>query len=344
MLEKCLIAIFSVTLFLSGCSEKKTNYNTAANNPAGKLPIVKNLLVTGIYGYRAGLYEYNFKNKKLSLFWSKENESVVNLSYSKDMKTAFFLTAGDYGKTGAFPFIKDARLYLFNADSNKISMIEKIGSGIQVFMVWGTDNTFKVMLNSLDLTVATYVNQHTQIFNTFGKKLFDEIKTYDITREGYPKPAEVQSGFKSPEGKYYLTVTADSSLYSVYLVFRSIQKKTLLVTTDQKLNQAVWVRGNNYLVFSTLNISAGNKTIYGNSPVTSSLYIYSLKSRRILKQWNGGGLKNFYVLNNFLLFDDGFAENSSINIFNLNTFKSYDSINIKKGCGLKNIPRIPDYN
>ena len=344
MLKKSLSVVFIFLFVFPGCSGKKTDQNAAAGKSANSLPVVKNLLLVGINGYRAGLYEYNFNKKKLSLFWSDKNESVVDLSYSLDMQKAYILTARDYGKTGALPFIKDAKLYLFDSDSNKIDLIEKIGSGVQVFMRWGTDNTFKVMLNSIDLIVATYINQRTQIFNTFGKKLFDEEKTYDITKEGYPKPSDNVNNFISPDKKYSLYEVPDSNMNSVYVLFRKMRKKTLLLKTARQLNRAEWSGRENYLVFSTLNISRGNKTLYSKDPETSSLYIYSMKSRRILKEWGGSGLKNFYVTDKFLIFDDGFAEKSSVNIFNLTNFKPYDTIKIKKGCGLQNIPRIPDYN
>ena len=343
MFLRNIIAFSYIVLLLSGCTGKKTGPGTAADNYARKIPEVKNLLIVGVFGFRAGLYEYNFENKKVSLFWSKDDESVVDLSYSRNMKKAFVLTAFDYGKTGALPFIKNAKIYLFDADSNQMEPIERIGDGVQVFMMWGTDNTFKVIMNSIDLTVATYINQHIQIFNTFGKKLFDEIKTYDITKEGYPNPSERATDFTSYDKNYLLSAVPDSGSKVIYLLNRRTNKKSFILRSNQKLNQALWTANDSLLIFSTINISPENKTLYERNPETSSLYIYSMKGERILKSWNGGGLKNFYAVNNSLVFDDGFADRSSIYFFSFKTFLPYDTLRIKKGCGLRNIPRIPDY-
>jgi hypothetical protein len=44
-----------------------------------------------------------------------------------------------------------------------------------------------------------------------------------------------------------------------------------------------------------------------------------------------------------LFFDDGFKEKSRIYIYNLQTNTISDSVIISGGCGLKNIPLIPNY-
>ena len=45
----------------------------------------------------------------------------------------------------------------------------------------------------------------------------------------------------------------------------------------------------------------------------------------------------------YLIFDDGFNVRSQLIIFNFRSGQIIDSVNISGGCGLKNIPMIPDY-
>ncbi len=342
MFRKVFTAAFILFIFLTGCSGKKTDNNAVKSEPAEILPRLKRLAVVGMANEKAGLYEYTFRDKKISPFWLNPDEGVVELSYSKDMKTAFILTAKDYGRSGTFPYIDDAKIYMLSGDSNKVSFIESVGNGIQVFMLWNTDNTFKIILNSFDQTIPNYVNQHTQIFNTFGKILFDEVKTYDITKNGYPKPADVRNNFKSPDGVYSLAISAPADS-SIYLLSRSSKKKILLVKTGKKLNQAEWSPDGKFLIFSLINILPENKTQYEKLPDTPSLFVYSIKEKKILTSFSGSGFNDFYVVNNFLIYDNYFEANSSIKIINYKTLKSYDRIVIKGGCGLRNIPQIPDY-
>ena len=113
---------------------------------------------------------------------------------------------------------------------------------------------------------------------------------------------------------------------------------------SQKLNQIEWTPENKYLIFSTINITPRNNTLYSKKPETAKIFIYSIPDKKIIKEWNGGGFKNFILLKDLLIFDDGFSKKSSIKIFDLKTLQITNSIRIKGGCGIRNIPSIPDYS
>ena len=343
------ICIFSLTLLLlAGCvnqnenntKELNTSENSALKNYQTK---TENFYFVGNVNDRPGIYKYNINKNSYSKFWSNENESVVELSHSPKGNRIFFLTAKEFGKAGVFPFIHNVKLYLLDQDSSKVDYIKSIGSGLQVFTAWEADNTFRVILNSFDKTVANYINQHTLIYSEFGRKLVDEMKAFDITKEGYPQPPAAKGKTRSPYGEY-LVAASDSQQTSIYLKSSSNHKKSFIDSSSQKLNQIDWTPDNKYVIISTLNISPRNNTLYDKKPETSKIIIYSINGNKIIKKWDGGGLKNFILLKNLLIFDDGFKKKSSINLFNLNTLQMIDSIHIQGGCGIRNIPTIPDYS
>lgn len=338
------LIIFPTLFFLFGCSNKSGKNTEKRLNSSGNTgKSLGGFYFVGIDNGIPAVFNYNSNNKRVSVFWSNEKEKVIDFSYSKNYKHAFFLTAGDYGKLGALPFLRNVKLYLINTDSAKARLIKKIGNGIQIFTAWESENNFKLILNSFDKTVANFINQETLIYSEFGRKLVDNQKTYDITKEPYPKPPSNVRKFDSPDGEK-LSAKIDSSGVWIYLYHKSSDKIKLITKTDQSLNDAEWSSDGRYLVFSTLDISPKNNTLKTSQPSTSKLYVYSLTKKRIIKAWNGNGIKNFYIKNNFLIFDDGFGNNSSIHIFNLRTNELINTIRIKGGCGLRNIPSIPKYS
>ena len=340
--------LFLAFLLLAGCANQK------GNKPAGTEKVktisrqnaavnYNDFYFVGVVKQDTGILKYDFKSNRVKDVWSKRNEKVVELSYSPNRNAVFFLTAGDFGKKGVFPFIDNLKLYFINIDSGKVKFVKKLGSGLQVFTAWESDNTFKVILNSFDNTVANYVNRQTFIFSEFGRVLINESKTFDITKEGYPRPPEIKSNMQSPSGKYSI-VPFDSLNTSIYLKNISGMKTYLITTGNQKLNQVEWTADGKYVIISTLNITPRNKTLYDKKPNTSCILVYSLNQKKILTGWSGGGIKNFFITNDLLIFDDNFGNNSVIKIFSLKTFKLTNTIRIPGGCGLRNIPAIPDYS
>ena len=335
-------------LFIAGCTNTKNDKKISVQDSIRIADSLKSaakpddFIFVGNNNGLPSLYKYSFENKKASPFWSKLGYKVVDLSYSPNRKAAFFLVARFYGKRGVFPYFRGAKLYRINIDSNKVYFVEDIGKGMQVFTKWENDNSFKVVKNVIDLTVANYVNQHTQIFSKFGKVMLDETKTFDITKDGYPKPLVKKKNVTSKDGKFSI-VSSGKDTVSIFLKSPDNQKH-LIIKSAQKLNEIGWSFGGKYVVVSTINVTPGNNTLYSKHPETSNIIIYSLKDFKIVNQWSGGGEKNFYIDGNSLIFDNGFKIDSFIEIYNLNQKKSFDTIKIKGGCGLNHIPAIPDYS
>ncbi len=183
---KIIIPLFFFVLLI-GCRD--TNKSIETPKDVSQSIQKKNdapFIFVGMVGEKPGLYKYNFKTKKSKVFWSSGVEEVMELSYSQDRKAAFFLTARDFGKRGVFPFISRAKLYHINLDSSKVNFVTNIGTGMQVFTEWVDSSNFKVAFNSIDIKVSDYVNQHTFIFNTFGKELLNEKKLYNLFKRRLP--------------------------------------------------------------------------------------------------------------------------------------------------------------
>ncbi len=336
-----IISSLIFVLILCGCSGKsgdkeKTNGGKKAARNSDYFFFV------GKIGKNPGLFKYVFDKKEPVKFWSNEKEKVIELSYSPDRKYAFFLTAEGIGKLGIFSYINNVKLYLLNAGAGEISFIKTIGSGLQVFTSWESKSTFKIILNYPDKSVVAYVNQKTEYYNIFGKELESETKAYDITKEGYPKPAESVEKEFNYDNK--LKIYYSDSAKTIALKEISSDKDLFSISSNQSLKNAVWTKDGAFIVFSTLDISQGNSTLNSSSAETSRIFIYSVRNNKIVKEWTGSGIKNFFIINNYLIFDDGFQKKSTVNIVNMKSLKEFDTIKIKGGCGLRSIPQLPDYS
>jgi hypothetical protein len=298
-------------------------------------------LFVGMIVHKPGIYKFDMIRKKRREFWSNYNEQVVELSYSPDRKTAFFLTAGHFGKRSFLPYITRVRLYLIDISTYKVKFIKNLGNGVQVFTQWDNNSNFKVIINRADKIVPTYINQQTYIYNLFGKELLNEVQTYDLTKNPYPKPSKSKLNYNSPVGNYKLiNQSADST--NVYLEDNQTNSINFITSNGQQLNEFAWSYDENYLILSTIDITVGNKTLGTRVPATSSLYIYNIRQKKIVKEWGGNGVKNFFIKNDFLILDNGFEEKSSITIINYRTLKVYEVIKLRSGCGLRDIPELPD--
>lgn len=345
------IILFNILIlvFFAGCIRKNEPHRKPLQKDSTETekyptsPTDNEFLFVGVINNKAGLYKYNFTSKTQSEYWNSNKDDVIDFSYSNDLKAAFMLTAKEHGKKGIFPFVDKVKLYFVKQDSTALEFVEEIGSGLQVFSFWETDSVFKVVLNFMDVSVGKYLEQYIKRYNYFGKKLSDEKKRFELAKDGFPKIPTSEKKLTSPNFKYSLE-EFDSVFTEIYLLDNSDkQKKVLITKQNQKLNFVDWTIDNKFLIFTTLDISPMNETLYEPEPNTSKLFIYSLSEKKLVKIFEGGGIKNFLLLGNILIFDDGFEEKSKIFIYNFKSQKITDSISVTGGCGLKNIPSIPDY-
>lgn len=141
--------------------------------------------------------------------------------------------------------------------------------------------------------------------------------------------------FFSGSGRYGVSFKANS----VFLKIAGSDTLEFIAVMKHNLNKLKWSDNEKYLFISTLDLN--NETIKTRSPETSELFIYSLKSDSLIDAFGGAGLKNFFTLNDLLIFDNGFNNNSIINIYNLKLRKIVDVVKPRGGCGLVNLPMLP---
>lgn len=333
---------YFIVLFIAftlGC-EKESEKETAEVKIEKTIEqAVNNFYFVGNRNGSPDIFHYNWNKKTYSPFFQSRKEKVVELFFNHRRDKAFVITASNFGKKGVFPFINNVKVYLMHPGNDSLQFLKALGDGLQVFSKWEDDNSFKVVLNNIDKTIAKYIEQQTVVYNTKGKLLFEENKRYDLEVEGYPPPLQNDpSNFSSENFKI------EQNDSSIYLTNISSSEQLLISKIKYDLSKVEWSEDGNFLVFTTLDVSPSNETLYSREPKTSQLFIYSLKDKKLIKKFEGGGFKNFFIENNYLFFDDGFSDQSQIIIFDMLKQEEYDKINIENGCGIRSIPQRPDYS
>jgi hypothetical protein len=304
---------------------------------------IEKVIFAGMLGRRTGLYLYDAVKKSYSEFWRNDDQDVVEISYSPSKKSAFMLTAKQTGKRGVFPFIDDVKLYLIYPDSIFVQHIGNIGGGLQVFSSWASDSIFQVYLHVMDAKTAAVVEQKTWSYDPRGKVLSETTKKYYLDKDAFPQFPPVAIKLQSPD-KNFSIFSIDSVQTKIFLIDHSQNDDRVLITEEsQKLNNVSWSSDGQFLIFSTIDITPLNETLYDEEPQTSKLFIYSLHNKKIIKLFDGGGVKNYLINNDLLMFDVGFDLNSRIWIYDFKSSTMIDSIKMTGGCGMQNIPQIPNY-
>jgi len=324
-------------IIIAGCSNnEKENKETTpeiSQNGSDSLALNSFLFVGKWYG-NVGIFNYDIASKKTAVVWWKTTETVITLNYKPGGNPSFFLTAKRYGKKGSYPFINRMRLYRINEGITNSEKIADLGDGIQLAAHWNDVGNLEVLFTKVDEKIASYVNRYKKVYNTFGKLIDDEIETYDIEKSGFPRLLPRQSETVSASGKYGVAVINDT----VYLKVAGEHDLKFVTPVVHNFNRSAWNDKEDYFFISTIDLQ--DESIKTNDPETSALYIYSIQGDSVTVSWHGGGIKNFFVYNDFIIFDDGFDRNSSINIYNFRLNKLYANIKMYGGCGLVNVPEV----
>ena len=284
---------------------------------------------------KVGVYKYDLNKKKYSTVWWHPRENVVMLVYKSENHPSYFLTSEKMGMKANFPFFNRLKLFIISHDLSETKQIDNLGSGLQFTARWNDDENLEMIYTSVDKTIASYVNQYTKVYDHYGKLVDSEIKTFDIEKSGFPQLIPPQNSTISPSGKFGVSFKSDS----VFLKTAGIDTLEFIAVMKHSLNKLKWSDDEEYLFLSTLNLD--NETIKTKNPETSELFIYSLEADSLIDTFGGAGLKNFFTLNDLLIFDDGFDNNSIINIYDLNQKKIVDVIKPREGCGLVTLPMLP---
>lgn len=333
---KIISFLFFISL-LSACNgsnqdQKKLDKNQFADTTLAK---EKNrfLFLTEWFD-KVGVYKYDLTKKKYSPVWWHPRENVVMLIYKPGKLPSYFFTSYKIGTRGGFPSFSRLKIFIISNDLSETKQIDEIGNGIQFTAVWNDDNNLEVIYTQVDLVKASYVNQYTRVYDHYGKLIDSSIRTFDIQKSGFPELVPPQISTVSPSGKFGVSIRDDSVFFKTTIS----DSLKLISVLKHNMNKLKWSEDENYLFISTLD--ANDEKINTKNPETSELLIYSLSADSLIGSFGGAGIKNFFPLNDLLIFDDGFGINSVINIFDLKEKKIVDVVNTKKGCGLVVIPEF----
>lgn len=284
---------------------------------------------------KVGVYKYDLLKKEYSPVWWHPRENVVMLVYKPGGYPSYFFTSDKIGTRGSFPSFSDLKLFLISQDLSETKQIDNIGDGIQFTTRWNDDGNLEIIYTAVDKTIASYINQYTKVYDHYGKLIDSDIKTFDIEKSGFPELIPPRNSTISPSGKYGVTFREDS----VFL--KTVGSDSLEFATVLKLNlnKFIWSDDEDFLFISTLNLN--DETVKTKNPETSELIIYSLSADSLIELFRGLGLKNFFTMDDMLIFDDGFGKSSIINVYSLSQQQIVDLIKPKAGCGLVNLPMLP---
>ncbi len=322
-------------LMISACNDPDKNekqIGTDGNTDTLSIDNENSFLFLTEWFDKVGVYKYDISRKKYSPVWWHPRENVVMLIYKPGKHPSYFLTSDKIGTRGNFPSFSGLKLFIISHDLSEIKQIDDIGDGVQFTARWNDDENLELIYTAVDKTIASYVNQYTKVYDHYGKLYDSEIRTFDIQKSGFPQLVPPRNSTISPSGKFGVSFKSDS----VFLKSGGTDTLKFVTTMKHNLNKLKWSGDEENIIISTLDLN--NETVKTKSPETSELFIYSLIADSLIGVFSGAGVKNFFTLGDLLIFDDGFGNNSIINIFDLNQKKIINAITPKKGCGLVFIP------
>ncbi len=336
MNNKKIFILIAFILVFTGCNEQQQPEQDRINEIifAKPDPVEFNeFIFVGMIKRRSGLYRFKMDTKQYETVWSDEKDRIFDLSYSPDRSSAFFISARSYGRRVQLPFIERAALYHYNPANGNVRIIKEFGNGVQIFMRWETDNNFLVAFNTIDTTIATNINQQNLLYSQDGFLIKEEKKVYDLTIDGYPALAPRRNKMY-PDNRMFELIVTEGVETDFSLRYSRTDPPLKVLSTEHILKQVEWSSDSRFLFISTINPNTNLR----NTDKFSSLYIYSVIDRKLLKQWDGTGLKNFFVVNDLLIFDNGFGQSAYITIINFEEMEEVKQIRIVDGCGIRNIP------
>ncbi len=147
------------------------------------------------------LYLYSPVDKYVKEIWKPGKEKIIEISYSQDRSSGFFVTAAQTGVKSSIPFIKGIKLYVINNDSI-ITFVQNLEDAIQIFARWETNSAFRIFINRMNENNPSQIKQVIQIYNTYGKLFEEQERTYDLLSQGYPRPEKEEPELMSPGNEY----------------------------------------------------------------------------------------------------------------------------------------------
>lgn len=329
------IFLLFTMLFILSCKDDNVDRHTKLLEKEiaeSKPDEFKEFYFVGSYLNKPSIYRFDVVKNKTKVFWHDDDERVIDLLINDKRNAAFFITKRKQRLKSSQPAIEQGKLYHLDLETQKVVQITQLEDGIQIIPYWTDDDRFTLVVNSIDKTIASYINKNTQIYNRFGKLLSDQNEIFDLTTHGYPITRVPSPKFTSPNGLFIFREKNDSIM--VVQSTGNIVISTGLV--NQRIRNIGWAENNKHAILLLTEKDSSDKKV--NVKRGTTLVIFDLQAKKIIKSFDQPGLKRFVLIGDFLIFESGFGKDSFIEIFNLKSLKEFKKIKISGGCGIRNIP------
>ena len=319
--------LFLLLFILSGCGRDETDIpQQTATDSNVVLPANPDFFycIATTEGFDA-IYRVHIEKNSAVMLWRKVGEHAVKLVQTPGIPSFWFLSAFHYGKSGMFPFIQDVKLYRKNTSDTSPQLLASFGDGLQLSAAENIDKQLKILINTLDARTTMYIDQHAFLFDTAGNRLQMTKRSYDLKTDGYPSIMIPQSDYAqlpfklSIRNENVLEIQKDSSTL--------LSLPGVAFVDDAKENRA----GTHAVI-----ITRGSK-----ADISRSLYLLDIAKMKVIFRDEGAGVKNFLLLNDFLIFDNGFGLKSRTHICSL-TDLTMKTVPLTGGCGIEYIPVQPE--
>lgn len=332
---KYLIILFLIIIAFVSCSDdKNSNPDEESLNKEiknARLTEFLDFYFVGNYAGRPSIFRYDHLTDKYKVFWHSEDERVIDLLISPDNKSGYFITKRKQRLKSSQPAIEKGKLYRIDFEIKKVESITQLEDGIQVIPFWIDNDRFTLVINSIDKTIASYINKNTQVYNRFGKLLSDNTDVYDLTKDGYPITKLPSLKYNSPNEMFSVIEKKDS----IIIRQQKSKKEIKIGISSNKIINLGWADNNKHLILLLKSKEQQSQT--SNDLEKTDLTIYDLQKKKIVKKFETPGYKRFVLIGDFLIFDSGIGKDSYIEIFKLESLSNYKTIKINGGCGLRNI-------
>ena len=330
-----LIIFFLNAIILNSCGEK-TDEEKAEEHLSNAINKAQIAEFTGFYfvGNQSGipsLYWYDYYKDKVKIFWRDPDERVIDLLISPNNKSGFFITKRKQRLKSSQPAIEKGRLYRIDFEQKKTELITQLTDGIQIIPFWLDNDRFTLVINSVDLTIASYINKNTQVYNRFGKLLSDNTEVFDITKDGYPVTKISRLELTSPNEMFTVIEKNDS----VQIKQTKSRKEIKTRFKNKTIMQIKWAEDNKHVLL--LMKTKVPKENINQDDVSVLLALFDLQKKKTVKMYSGIGVQNFRIIGNYLLFDNGIGKKSEIEIVKIDDVGKIQKIKVHGGCSLRRI-------
>lgn len=335
MRKYLILIIISIFGFIVSCSEKTEDEKveellTQAISKA-RINELNGFYFVGNQSGIPSLYWYDYNKDKVKIFWRDPDERVIDLLISPDNKAGFFITKRKQRLKSSQPAIEKGRLYRIDFEQKKTELITQLTDGIQIIPFWLDNDRFTLVINSVDLKIASYINKNTQVYNRFGKLLSDNTEVFDITKDGYPVTKISKLQLTSPNEMFTVIEKNDS----VQIKQTKSRKEIKTRFVNKTILQINWAEDNKHVLLLMKTKAKKDDVNQDNENIL--LALFDLQKKKTVKMYSGIGVQNFRVIGNYLFFDSGVGKKSEIEIVNINDVGKIQKIKVNGGCSLRRI-------